>query len=260
MTQPTEHPDEPLEFMMRLADFNLDLLPINGELLKNDPELLRESAAQFFTDYFLKVGGKADVISTKDKIAVTWTPSSLADKENMIQYTANLLRQGAVKHARTILESMVRKYPDDYAVLLSLGNVLIEEQDYGIAINVLQKAVKANPNDVYGWAALGMTYHRKGNIGRALEALNHAESLQPDNPEVLGNIGVVLRKKEPAKALPYLRRVNELKPDHQVYLLALAMCLIDLKNYTEADTILRRIIEIAPYTCANKQGMRLFGV
>jgi tetratricopeptide (TPR) repeat protein len=59
---------------------------------------------------------------------------------------------------------------------------------------------------------------------------------------------VVLRKKDPVKALPYLKKVTGLKPDNQVYLLALAMCLIDLKQYDEADKVLKRIIEIAPYT------------
>ena len=82
---------EPIEFALRISDFDLSLLPIDKSLLESDKELLRQAIVTFFTEYFARAGGHANIVSTQDIVKVTWSPTTVmavAGKASCVRYGA----------------------------------------------------------------------------------------------------------------------------------------------------------------------------
>ncbi|MBT5263638.1 MAG: c-type cytochrome biogenesis protein CcmI [Rhodospirillaceae bacterium] len=56
----------------------------------------------------------------------------------------------------------------------------------------LEKRLKADPNDLDGWALLGRTYLVSGDYAKAAEALRRAVGLSQGNPEIMATYGEAL--------------------------------------------------------------------
>lgn len=254
MKEADHTPMAPIEFVLKIADFDLSLLPIDKSLLETDRELLRQAVVTFFTEYFTKAGGKADIISTSDLVRVTWTPASLASKDALIEYTAHLLNRGAYAQVEPILTKMAECFPDDFAIQYNLGVMLSNMGRVDEAIRTLGKAVLLTPDARHGgtisdaWVAMGVAYDRRGDKATAKGAFEKALQLEPENPHALMNYGVGLASTDPQQGLGYLKKATEILPDNQLIAYNYAQCLIALRQATEADTAMGKVIELAPYT------------
>ena len=161
---------EPLEFRFELAEFNLNLLSINRELLRNDPDLLREAIKTYFDDYFRNLGGEISVIADRQYIRVTWLPAASNDIEKLLGVAINLLKEGAYKQAEPILKSLSTRFPENFAVHFNYGMLLSDQGLLDEAIHHLSTAVRLAPGHADSWNALGVAYHRKGTDDEAIRA------------------------------------------------------------------------------------------
>ena len=245
---------EPIEFALRISDFDLSLLPIDKSLLESDKELLRQAIVTFFTEYFARAGGHANIVSTQDIVKVTWSPSSLADKDALIEYTAHLLNHGAYSQVEPILTKMAERFPADFTIGFNMGVMLSNLGRVDEAIRTLEKAITLTPESRQGGTiadalvALGVAHDRKGDKAAAKKAFAAALQADPQNPHALMNMGAILAATSPQEGQVYLKKATEILPDNQLIAFNYAQCLIALRDAKQADDAMGRVIELAPYT------------
>jgi len=136
------------------------------------------------------------------------------------------------------LEQGVVKFPEESYFLFNLINIMIGQGKNEEAINYLQRAITANPDDPQLYNALGIVYRNLNQIENASESLQKALAIKPDHANSLShmgllyyNMGVVARGEADnivdnklysealkkvndlfKQAIPYLEKAYELDP------------------------------------------------
>jgi tetratricopeptide (TPR) repeat protein len=115
-------------------------------------------------------------------------------------------------------------------------------------IGVLQTLVARDPTDVKSWIALGNEYFDSQQREKAISAYDKALQLQPNNPDVLTDQGVMYRElSQFDKAVANFKKANSINPKHLQSLLDLGVVYgRDLKDYDSAMEAFNKIIQIAP--------------
>ncbi|HEY6909772.1 MAG TPA: tetratricopeptide repeat protein [Myxococcales bacterium] len=115
-------------------------------------------------------------------------------------------------------------------------------------IGILKTLVARDPTDVKSWIALGNEYFDSQQREKAIEAYDKALQLQPNNPDVLTDQGVMYREiGQPQKAVQNFEKASTINPKHLQSLLDLGVVYgKDLKDYDKAMEAFNRIIKIAP--------------
>jgi tetratricopeptide (TPR) repeat protein len=75
------------------------------------------------------------------------------------------------------------------------GKAYLAEEDYDRAIENLHQAVTQDPKKAENWRELGVAYYKKGEYGKALDALKQANLIKPDHKTIF-YLGLVYEKKE----------------------------------------------------------------
>lgn len=110
-------------------------------------------------------------------------------------------RAGQWDAAQADLREALKLYPDQPLVLNYLGYSLLEQgTDYDEALDMIQRAVKGQPDDGYITDSLGWAYYRLGRYQDAVAPMLRAVELTPDDPVINDHLGDVLwmvgRKRE----------------------------------------------------------------
>jgi tetratricopeptide (TPR) repeat protein len=238
---------QPITFTIDINKFDLSLLPIDPELLQNDQALLNSAISQYFTEYFNRIGGQADIVQSENILTVTWSPSSMDDYGNAVQEVIRLLKQGAYSTAEPIIKGMLTRFPDDPALLFNYGMVLSDQGLLKDAIDMLSKAVKSDPDNANAWNALGVAQSRAGDNEKSIFSLKKSYELDSGNGYTARNLGALIAKSSAEKALPYLKKASQLLPEDQQAQYGMAFCLLQLGKPNDADPYFKKAIEIDPY-------------
>jgi cytochrome c-type biogenesis protein CcmH/NrfG len=112
----------------------------------------------------------------------------------------------------------------------------------------LREAVERDPKDVASWIALGNAYFDLDQKADAVQAYGKALELQPDNPDVLTDQGVMYRQLGASdKALVNFEKASSINPKHVQSLLNLGIVYAqDLKDFDGAIKRWERVIAVAP--------------
>jgi cytochrome c-type biogenesis protein CcmH/NrfG len=112
----------------------------------------------------------------------------------------------------------------------------------------LRAAVERDPKDVASWIALGNAYFDLDQKADAVQAYGKALELQPDNPDVLTDQGVMYRQLGASdKALVNFEKASSINPKHVQSLLNLGIVYAqDLKDFDGAIKRWERVIAVAP--------------
>jgi tetratricopeptide (TPR) repeat protein len=238
---------QPITFTIDINSFDLTLLPIDPEILQNDETLLNSAVTQYFTEYFNRFGGQADIAIAGDVLTVTWSPSSMDDYGRAVQETIKLLKQGAYATGESLLKGLLARYPDDAVLLFNYGMVLSDQERFKEALEILGKAVKIDPDNANAWNALGVAQSRAGDVDKAVFSLKKSYELDPGNGYTARNLGALIAKSSAEEALPYLKKAAQILPEDQQSQYGLAFCLLQLGKQNEADPFFKKAIEIDPY-------------
>ncbi len=117
--------------------------------------------------------------------------------------------------AETDLQKALALQPDEPELLNYLGYAWIDRgQNLGAALEMVQKAVAANPRSGAMIDSLGWAYFRMGDYRNAVEHLERAVTLEPGDPDINDHLGdAYWQVGRQIEARFQWTRVIQLKPD-----------------------------------------------
>jgi arylsulfatase A-like enzyme/Flp pilus assembly protein TadD len=126
-----------------------------------------------------------------------------------------LLAQGKSSEARAILQDAANKDADNAMIHLSVGNLLMEQDDVEGAFRAFQKAKEVAPKEARVFNALGNALARMGNDQSSLENFKTSAELDPSFAPAHNNLGIALaRSGRPAEAEKAFRTAIETDPSY----------------------------------------------
>jgi tetratricopeptide (TPR) repeat protein len=237
---------DPFSFHFPVSDFDLNRLPVDSALLRENPSMLVSAIQSFYHEFFKKLGGSANVLIKDGIVAVAWQPAAADPVQQLMDYALKLLEQGDLSGAAPLLRAVLDRNPNHKDALYNLGMLLSDQKKTVEAVSLLERFVSLSPGGGNGWTALGVAHSRSGNGGRALTSLEKALEVDPQNAHALKNLGALKSKASPDQGLPFLERAAALLPEDQGAQYGYALCLSQLGRTEEADAILRTVIELNP--------------
>jgi len=228
------------------------------------------------------IGGSASPATTdrdvdpKDKIAVY---ESFTEG---LERATEAVRAGQWEAAERELRELDRMAPDQFIVQHYLGQVALGRGDAAVAIQHLERSLALNPS-YYSptYIELAKAYRRTGQAPRAIELLEDAVAVYPDNfalrfnlgyhfqaagrlddallayqqaaemvpryPQVLNNLASIhLARGEPQEALAMMRRALEVRPDDGRTWGNVGMVLGATGRFEEAEQAFRQATALLP--------------
>jgi tetratricopeptide (TPR) repeat protein len=153
--------------------------------------------------------------------------------------------QGRINHN---LE-LIRLLPDSAEHQISAGTAYLDANQLEQAVQCLKRAALIEPRSKAAWMLLGQAHHQAGNRSDAIEALEHAIALDPDDTDPLILSGrIALAAETFDLAAMRARQVMEIAPEESEGLLLLTGTLA--KQGKQAEAL--ETLEEAPLTLRRK--------
>jgi len=126
------------------------------------------------------------------------------------------LRQNKLSEAIDLLETKLRRKPEDADALLILAATSERTKDYQKACDAYEKILKLNPNSIPALNNLACLYAEQLNrLDRATELAQRARNLEPTNPVVADTLGWILYKRgDYGQALALMEESSRKVPDN----------------------------------------------
>jgi cytochrome c-type biogenesis protein CcmH/NrfG len=115
-------------------------------------------------------------------------------------------------------------------------------------IAMAQQLVARDPKNVQAWVQLGNDFFDTNQPQKSIEAYARALELQPDNPDVLTDQGVMYRAVgQFEKAIANFERAQKVAPTHLQSLINIAVVYdADLKKTDKAVAALEKVLQLDP--------------
>ena len=131
--------------------------------------------------------------------------------------------------------------------------------DYTLQINELKRRLESNPNDFALLVQLGNTYFDSNMYPESIEAYEKSLALKPGNPNVLTDLGVMYRRNgQPGEAVERFRMAAAADATHPQSRMNLGIVLFyDLSDPVGAKEALESLLEVYPQGPNADQARRL---
>ncbi len=192
-------------------------------------------------------------------IAIVWLIEMVVSGKKLIQGTivcAGVLvillfgiltwRQlGYWKNGKTLFGHALDVTEDNFLAHSRLGVILAEQyEDYRAGIENFRAAIAIRPDDIYYRINLAKAYFEIGRLVEAFESYNNALQLDPENPDALNMVGVILlgwgRIDE---AIRVFEKAVELHPDDYKLLNGYASALLQIGDIDKAISYFEKALE-----------------
>ncbi|MFT2722384.1 tetratricopeptide repeat protein, partial [Deinococcus sp. A31D244] len=236
----------PFVFVIPVQDFDVELLPLAARV-SGSPEF-RQAVVERITREYEPFTDRVEVEIDDQTITVTaWPKEAGIDP---VDVGIAQLQDGDLAGGAQTLEALVTAQPMNPAILFNLGMAKSDLNETADAIRYLARFLTVVPGHAGALTALGLAYFRSGDIGNSLEIMQKAVDADPANGYAVRNLGGVLASQgRQAEAAPHLIRAAELLPEDLRALYGAAQALQergDDDSMTLADTYLKRIIDLDP--------------
>ncbi|WP_432472618.1 PA2778 family cysteine peptidase [Amphritea sp. HPY] len=145
-------------------------------LLRSGPDIRYPTDLTLFKQTWDNADNWAQVILPPDKLPATATLPRYMQAANTLEQLDQL------DSAFMAYQQAAERWPDSPAPLLGLGNISYSHQRYADAVNYFQRYIKTSPDPAPGWNNLAYALMAAGCRTSALNAINCAISLAPDQP------------------------------------------------------------------------------
>jgi Flp pilus assembly protein TadD len=194
-----------------------------------------------------KLDGNTFTAERKLTIRTAELPPARADdyrtfRSNALTDSAQALRvESAVADTHSVPSDM--KAID----LITSGNEARRNGNYGLAIELLNHAVEADPKSKKAWNSLGLAYFDDGQDGLAINAYQKQIELNSFDQNAYNNLGrVYLRERKYEDADKWFQRQVEINPLDKYAHENLGNSLLEQHKYEEAVPELERAASITP--------------
>jgi tetratricopeptide (TPR) repeat protein len=149
--------------------------------------------------------------------------------------------ESAVADTHTIPEGMKS------ADFVKSGNEARQNGNYGLAIDLLNRAVEADPKSKIAWNDLGIVYMDNHQDELAINAFQKQIEINPYHRNAYDNLGrVYLRERKYDEAQKWFLKQIEIDPLHQHAHANLGTAYLEQHKYLEAVPILEKAAALAP--------------
>jgi tetratricopeptide (TPR) repeat protein len=188
--------------------------------------------------------------------------------------------------AKSTLDRIIADEPANLAALLERADLLMDDNNFELAISDLRAAAKLKPTDKVVSSRLAHALQQAGKADEALavaksaglevqlpadkgaagvvgppeeiEAANSEDAAisrkalekllekNPRNAMLLGRLGASYRTDDPARSLGFYRKASELQPDAPEYALGYGAALVQVRRFSDAVFILQQVVRSAP--------------
>ena len=133
----------------------------------------------------------------------------------LVAEAQNYFTNGDYDKATADYQQILSHDPNNPIALANLASIEIEQDKVTDADKHITAAIAQAPNDAFNLAVLGHVKFVEGNYDAALDALDRAAKLDPQNPQIQNLLGVALAQKGlRAQAETALRKAVELDPEY----------------------------------------------
>jgi tetratricopeptide (TPR) repeat protein len=143
--------------------------------------------------------------------------------------------------AEKVLRLCIQRFPSYAPAYGELGDLLTELGRHGEAVEVLERAVKADPSYALGWLLKAQAHAARDQVKEAEAAFaEHAKRFPPTADSEYHRGAFLQRKGEPEEALEHLRRALALDPSRIRAHYHASLCFRDMGMEEEAAEAMER--------------------
>ena len=153
-------------------------LPEQRLWLRSGEEYRLERGFSLFEKTWNRAGRWAVVVVLPDRMPPTATPDAFVEAALLLERNAN------PTIAMAAYRSGLQRWPDHPLMLYGLGNSAYAAARFETAAQVYQRLLTVQPQRAEVWNNLAYALLRQGRRNLAIEAVEKARELQPDNPEI----------------------------------------------------------------------------
>lgn len=188
---------------------------------------------------------KKDIFT--DKLTV-WKPkliyNTLEESGHLKSIADYLFSKDYISEALEIYRHTVETNPNDVESLQKIGYAYIKSHDYELAVDALDKANMLEPDNEWTLKNLAVCYKKTGNAETALKYLKEAETLNPDDIKLCNQTGITLIQLERFdEAIKQMYKVEYFSSKKNPARRAIAWCYFMSDKLDEASEMLGKIIE-----------------
>jgi len=170
-------------------------------------------------------------------------PSTLERLEEAEKYKL----EGKHLEALEILEKLLIEDPENISALEEVADNELSLEHYGRARNAAKRSVALDKKSYTGYYILGFLHSIKEEWDDALELLQKANRLKPNNPEILRCLGWALfSSNQRTKGIVTLERSLNLDSENPLTLCDLGVTHLQLQNFDKAKSLFLRALDLDP--------------
>jgi tetratricopeptide (TPR) repeat protein len=159
-----------------------------------------------------------------------------------------LLEKSNPLAAQKVYEANIKQYPDDYRNFLKLGLLLASNKEtLAKAAQYLKRTTVLAETLSLAWVELGKVYGKLGSKQEELETYRRYLQSDPQSPEANKRVGLLLSSKgQQSEALMYLEIANTMAPNDPEVMTALAKGYCATNKINEAIDLLKKAKAVRP--------------
>lgn len=139
------------------------------------------------------------------------------DPRKTYQEAIRLLESGDLRRAETLLQTLLKRFPNDLNVLYSLGRIGFISGNNKLLIATMRRCIALDPTDGGAYHNLGNALRRSGRHEEAITELDRAIQLMPNPSEAHNTLGLTLKDLgRLEEAVSAFQRAVSLQPSNMI--------------------------------------------
>ena len=170
-----------------------------------------------------------------------------AARTALFNRTLQQFQSGALAEAATSCKQMIEANGQDFDALHLGGVVALNQGDHNRALELIQRAVRLRPQDAQAQQNLGALYARLGRLGDAESCFRRALAIDPNLVDANSNLGLALASQSRhAEAIACYRQALAREPRHAETWSRLGLALAREHKLDEALPCFRQAVALRP--------------
>jgi Flp pilus assembly protein TadD len=230
------------------AEYKLEgnVLTAERKLTVSESELPTSRVQDYLAFRRNVVADLAQALSLETTVAESSESSTSTKPEDLLRRGNAERRNGNYSLAIDLLNRAVEADPKSKSAWNDLGLAYLDSRQDGLAINAFQKQLEVNPYDAYAYNNLGRVFLWQRKYEEATKSFNKQIEIDPLDKFAHANLGTVyLEQHKYAEAVPELERAASLTPDNAGSQVRLGEAYLNLAQDEKAMAAFDKAVKIA---------------